>query len=155
MPVVCETTTHRRLDHATARLLLGPQDSQVTCVFRTPDDQESEVVLTRNRRHDPTPWLRAKGRPDRWEFMYFDEWLYEREPFTPFEFRMLSGGVAYVALHSFIDPNAVESFEARLPALRQCAGVILDLRSNHGGNDSVGYGVAAHLCGIQRRPWRS
>ncbi len=76
--------------------------------------------------------------------MYFDEWLYEREPFTSFEFRMLSGGVAYVALHSFIDPNVVESFEARLADLRQCAGVILDLRSNHGGDDSVSYGVAAH-----------
>jgi C-terminal processing protease CtpA/Prc len=81
--------------------------------------------------------------------MYFDEWFYGREPFTPFEFRMLAGDVAYVALHSFMYPGVVGSFEARLPALRRCAGVILDLRSNHGGNDSVGYGVAAHFL---RRP---
>ncbi len=149
VPVVCETTARRRLDHATARLLLGPRDSQVTCVFRTPQDREVKVVLARNRRSDEAPWLRLPGRPDRWEFMYFDEWFYGREPFTPFEFRMLAGDVAYVALHSFMYPGVVGSFEARLPALRRCAGVILDLRSNHGGNDSVGYGVAAHFL---RRP---
>jgi len=144
-PLICETTPHRRADHATARLLLGPRGGQVKCAFRTPAGDAVELELERNRRADADPWLRAPGAPDPWEFMGFDEWLYNDSPFPSFEFAILEGEVAYVALHSFMDPTVATRFEEHLPAIARCAGLILDVRKNHGGSDSVGYSIAAHF----------
>ncbi len=145
IPVVCETTPHRLRDHAMARLLLGRLNSKVHCAFRTPGGDCVEMDLLRNRRADTDPWLRPVGLPDRSEFMYFDEWLYNEAPVTPFEFRMLEGGVGYVALNTFMDPTVVTSFEGALPTLKSCSGLILDLRKNHGGNDDFGYSIVSRF----------
>ena len=59
LPVVCETTPHRRMDHAVARLLLGQQGKPVHCAFRTPGGERIDIDLTRTRRTDPQP-----RRPD-------------------------------------------------------------------------------------------
>jgi carboxyl-terminal processing protease len=145
VPAVSETTPHRLLDHATARLLLGLQGSKVNCRFYTPDDNTIEMELLRNRRIDPTPWLRTPRVPDPWEFVYFDEWFFNEAPFSSFEFRTLEGNVAYVALNTFMDPTVAASFTEKLSTIRQCSGLILDLRKNHGGSDGIGYSIVAHF----------
>ena len=145
VPLVCETTHHRRLDHATARLLLGRQGSRVHCRFHTPGGDSTETELLRNRRIDVDPWLRPPGVPDRWEFMYWDEWFYNEASFSAFEFRVLEGNVAYVALNSFLDPTVATRFAEKLPTIRGCSGLILDLRKNHGGMDSIAYSIVAHF----------
>lgn len=148
LPVVCETTPHRRRDHATARLLLGQQGSAVHCAFRSPGGGRVDIELARNRRTDPDPWLRPSGVPDRSEFMYFDEFIYnvfDGVPFAAFEFHMLEGNLAYVALNTFMEPGVVTSFEEKLPILRGCSGIILDLRKNHGGQDNAAYSIAAYF----------
>ncbi|MBE0698036.1 MAG: hypothetical protein IH586_14025 [Anaerolineaceae bacterium] len=145
LPVVCETTPHRRRDHATARLLLGQQGSPVHCAFLTPGGERVGIDLVRSRRTDPDPWLRPSGVPDRNEFMYFDEWLYNEAPFTGFEFNLLEGNLAYMALNTFMDPGVVAAFEEKLPTLRGCSGIILDLRKNHGGQDGIAYRIASYF----------
>ena len=149
IPLVCETTPHRRLDHAVARMLLGPQVNPVTCRFRTPDGRAVTLELPRNRRTDVDPWLHPPSVPDPWEFMYFDEWLFameqDRAPFTAFQFRTLEGNLAYVALNTFMNPTVVTSFEEKLPVIRRCAGMILDLRKNHGGQDDYAYRIVSHF----------
>jgi C-terminal processing protease CtpA/Prc len=145
LPVVCETTQHRRLDHAVARLLLGRQGSKVRCRFHTPGGNSIEIELLRNRRIDADPWLCLPRVSDKWEFMYLDEWFYNEAPFSAFEFSVLEGNVAYVALNSFMDPTVVTRFTEKLPEIRECSGLILDLRKNHGGSDTIGYGIVAHF----------
>ncbi len=149
MPLVSETTTHRLLDHAVSRMLLGSQGSQVKCQFLTPGGDTVEMELVRNRRTAPDPWLRPFGIPDPWEFMYFYEWVFEwfagELPFSAFEFRILEGNIAYVALNSFLDQAVANSFAEKLSAIKRCSGLVLDLRRNHGGKDSVGYEIAAHF----------
>jgi len=145
LPIVCETTHHRRLDHATARLLLGRQGSKVHCRFHTPDGDSIQTELLRNRRIDADPWLRPPGVPDKWEFMYLDERFLSEAPFSAFEFSILGGNVAYVALNTFMDPTVVTRFTEKLPTIRGCSGLILDLRRNHGGSDSIAYGIVAHF----------
>lgn len=145
LPVVCETTQHRRLDHAVARLLLGRQGTKVHCRFHTPNGNAVGIEFLRNRRMDPEPWLRPVGAPDRWEFMYLDEWFYGDAPCSAFEFRMLEGHVAYVALNSFMDPTIVEQFEDALPAIAGSSGLVLDLRKNHGGSDAIAYRIVARF----------
>ena len=117
-PVICENTPHRLRDQAVARILLGPNGSKVHCKFHTPGGDCVEMDLWRNRRTDANPWLRPSGVPDRFEFMYFDEWLYNEKPLTAFEFRLLEGAVGYVALNTFMDLRVVTSFEEKLPTLR-------------------------------------
>jgi carboxyl-terminal processing protease len=145
VPVVCETTHHRRLDHATARLLLGRQGSRVLCRFHTPGGKSIDIELLRNRRTDADPWLRLPGVPDRWEFMYFDEWFFHEAPVSAFEFRMLEDNVAYVALNTFMEPTVMTRFAEKLPTIRSCSGLVLDLRKNHGGSDTVAYSIVAHF----------
>ena len=145
LPVVCETTPHRLLDHAMARLLLGIQGSLVHCRFHTPSGSSVQMEILRNRRTDPTPWLRTPRVPDPWEFMVFDEWFFNEAPFPAFEFRILEGNVVYVALNSFMDPTVVTLFTEKLPAIKHGSGLILDLRKNHGGNDDIGYSIVAHF----------
>ncbi len=145
LPVVCETTPHRRRDHATARLLLGRQGSTVHCAFRTPGGERVNIDLTRSRHTDPDPWLRPSGLPDQNEFMYFDEFIYNEAPYNAFEFRMLEGNIAYVAVNTFMDPGVAASFEEKLPILRGCSGLILDLRKNHGGQDDAAYRIASYF----------
>lgn len=145
VPAVCETTAHRLLDHATARLLLGSQGSKVQCRFHTPDSDIVELELVRNRRTDPDPWLRPHSLPAKWEFRYLDEKFLDEAPFSAFEFEILPGNLAYVALNSFMDPTVALSFEDKLPAIKGCSGLILDLRKNHGGSDATGYRIVAHF----------
>lgn len=151
LPVVCETTPHRRRDHAVARLLLGKRGSLVRCAFRAPGGGLVELALPRNRQADPEPWLRPSGVPDPAEFMYFDEWIHNEAPFNAFDFRLIDGAdaglapIGYVALHSFMFPGVVESFNEKLPVLRGCSGIILDLRKNHGGQDDKAYQIASHF----------
>jgi carboxyl-terminal processing protease len=145
VPAVCETTPHRLLDHATARLLLGSQGSQVECKFHTPDGSTIEMELVRNRRMDPSPWLRTAQVPGPWEFRFFDEWFYDEAPYPSFIFRKLDGNVCYIALNSFMDQTVPALFTEKLPVIRHSSGLILDLRKNHGGSDDVGYSIAAHF----------
>jgi carboxyl-terminal processing protease len=148
-PNISETTEQRLLDHAISRLLLGPQGSQVKCQFQTPEGKLAEMELLRNRRSNSEAWVRKADIPDRWEFMYFDEWLFEwfncDPPFRAFEFRRLEGNIAYVGLNSFMRQEIAEAFEEKLPEIKRSSGVILDLRKNHGGSDSVGYRIVAHF----------
>jgi carboxyl-terminal processing protease len=145
LPVVCETTPHRRRDHAVARLLLGRAGSIVRCKFATPGGESVDLDLTRNRGVDPEPWLRPSGAPFRSEFRYVDEFVYQGVALPAFEFKILERGVGYVALNSFIDPEMATAFEDALPTLKGCSGLILDLRRNHGGVDSNGYRIVSHF----------
>ena len=145
MPLICETTPHRRLDQATARLLLGPQGSTVRCSFLTPQGNTLETELVRDRHSAASPWLRTPGKPDPWEVMDFYEWFYNETPITPFVFELLEGNIAYVALNTFMDEAVATLFEEKLPDIQRCAGLILDLRKNHGGNDDYGYRIVTHF----------
>jgi carboxyl-terminal processing protease len=62
-----------------------------------------------------------------------------------FEFRMLPGDVAYVALNSFDDDTAANEFDKHYAAILESRALILDVRDNGGGNGSVGFRVLAHL----------
>lgn len=53
------------------------------------------------------------------------------------EWSLLPGNVGRIALASFAEPEAVEAFDRALEALRDTRGLLLDVRSNSGGNTAV------------------
>lgn len=67
------------------------------------------------------------------------------KPATPFDFRMLPGGVAYVALNSFGNDEAADKFLAAFDKIAASNALVIDLRDNGGGNSNVGFRVLATL----------
>lgn len=68
-------------------------------------------------------------------------------PAAPFEFRMLPGGVAYVALNTFNGDEAADQFLAAFDRIAPSTALVIDLRDNGGGNSHVGFRVLATLTG--------
>ncbi len=70
-------------------------------------------------------------------------WAGKREPL--FLFKMLPGGIAYVALNGFDDDTAAKEWDRHWAELRSSKGIVLDMRGNGGGDDSVGSHILATL----------
>lgn len=66
-------------------------------------------------------------------------------PRPPFEFKMLAGNIAYVALNTFDTDQTAEQFAANFAAIAKSSALILDVRENGGGNSNVGYRVLQYL----------
>lgn len=62
-----------------------------------------------------------------------------------FEFSMLPGDVAYVALNSFDDDSAADAWMAAFDEIAKSSALVIDVRRNGGGNSSVGYKILATL----------
>ena len=64
---------------------------------------------------------------------------------SDFEFRMLPGNIAYVALNEFEDEAAAKQFEDRFAEIAKADALILDVRLNGGGSSDIGYRVLSCL----------
>lgn len=70
----------------------------------------------------------------------------------PFEFKLLEGNVAYVALNGFGNSAAVDAYLKAFTEISKGSALILDLRKNGGGNSDQGYRVLATLSKNRSRP---
>jgi carboxyl-terminal processing protease len=59
----------------------------------------------------------------------------------PFEWRLLAGNIAYVALNDFSVNDVVRQWNEAYPQIAAAAAIVLDLRSNGGGSTNIGYEV--------------
>lgn len=66
-------------------------------------------------------------------------------PAAPFEFRMLPGGIAYVALNTFNNDETADRFLAEFDKIAKSKALVIDLRDNGGGSSNVGFRVLATL----------
>lgn len=71
----------------------------------------------------------------------------------PFEFKVLPGNVAYVALNTFGDNQAAEMFEKSFDEIAKTNALIIDVRENGGGNSGVGYRVLSYLTDKPFKTW--
>lgn len=102
------------------QLLAGDKDKPVTLGLDDGHGHRRTVTIARNNYPD------RHGRPE-------------------FEFRMLPGGVAYLAIDHFESEASSKAFEDHLPQIMQARALILDLRHNGGGSDSYGFKILTHL----------
>lgn len=68
-----------------------------------------------------------------------------QKPDAPFEFKMLPGNTAYVALNSFADNRAGKMFGEAFDEIAKSDSLIIDVRENGGGNDAFGLQVLSCL----------
>ncbi len=62
-----------------------------------------------------------------------------------FNLRILPGNIAYVALNGFDDDTAAKEWDEHWSEISKASSLILDLRENGGGSDSVGAHIMATL----------
>jgi carboxyl-terminal processing protease len=68
-----------------------------------------------------------------------------REPWHAFEYRLLGGNIAYVALRSFGDNTCSREFAAHFGEIRKASAIIFDVRENRGGSSGVGWEILGYL----------
>lgn len=66
-------------------------------------------------------------------------------PSSPFEFKMLKGNIAYVALNAFDTDSAAIAFAKNYGEISKADAIIFDVRNNGGGNSSVGWNILSYL----------
>lgn len=62
-----------------------------------------------------------------------------------FEYRLLPGNIAYVALNTFGNDSVARAFAARYEDISKAKAVIFDVRNNGGGNTSVGWAILRYF----------
>lgn len=69
-----------------------------------------------------------------------------QSPLKPdFEFKMLPGNIAYVALNSFNTATAQKEFDRQFEDIAKSSGLIFDVRENGGGNSGYATAILSHL----------
>lgn len=102
----------------TARILRGPDGTDVTVTARLPGGEVREVTLTRN---GPLP-----ARP-------------------PLAVHDLGGGLFHVEVNTMMTVETADRFDQAFPTFEGVKGLVLDVRWNGGGSSDVGFRILARL----------
>lgn len=127
-PFVCESSAHSRANISTYRLLEGLEGSSFDVVFRKPNDSLFRVKLTlKPSQHSDYVSLPSSWKDDVLNFDWIDQ------------------DIAYVALNTFSEEDIVPQFIQKLPELRKAKAMIIDIRSNNGGNGDYALEIAKYI----------
>jgi C-terminal processing protease CtpA/Prc len=103
-------------------LLLGRMGASMELTLRAPDGSTLQRSLRRGTSNGAAP----RRLPD-------------------FEFKMLPGNIAYVALNTFGTATAQKEFERQFDDIAKSRALIFDVRNNSGGNSAYGTAILSHL----------
>lgn len=125
-PYIASSTTYVRDDNAIYNLLRGTIGQSFTVKIKTPKGVVKTLVLTH-------------GKTDQTD-------IYPAlEDNKLLNFKWYPGQVAYVSLNSFDDSKIDSLFIQQLPELYKAKSLIIDLRSNGGGNTAIGAAILDYL----------
>ena len=126
---ISASTKHWKWRKSVMELLCGKANTTVSVTISLPSGERKDVILARNynqqRKHI--------------ELVKKDE---------PISIEYPKDGVALIKLNSFLDfyqDTICNTFLSHLEKLRQCKGLILDVRENRGGSDACWYLIAKYL----------
>jgi C-terminal processing protease CtpA/Prc len=126
-PYISIGSDHVRRRWGAHDVLKGPAGSEVSFTFRTVEGKQGKATLTRNRNSSDITWEAPKK-----------DWSLTK-------FEVLEGAVGHLTLNSFGNSKAAEKFMEYLPEIRKCKKLVIDLRSNGGGNSGVGYAILKYF----------
>jgi carboxyl-terminal processing protease len=110
---------------AAGKALLGSPNTSVRVTYLDEKDVEHEVVLNRQA-------LTSKGK------------IESLDIYAIFASRLLDNGIGYISFSSFV-PFLNEQIKAAFDSMKDAPAIILDLRGNSGGDDSVSIKLADRL----------
>ncbi len=133
IPYVPSSTQQYMLTRAYGYLLLaGPERTSVQIEFRDSTGATFSRSVLRPEKPKaavPSDAVKAKPAPSR----------------PPLQFKVLPGNFGYVSLDSFNDPSVVAGFDSLFPAIENTDALILDVRTNGGGNSGYGWQILSYL----------
>lgn len=121
-PYICAHSETERVNCALDRMLWRPKGT--------------DVVLTIRRLHETFEFTLPVQLPYR-----------RRRWIAGFDFyhKLLEKNYGYMRISNFWNRQIVEEFTKAIEDLRECKGLILDLRDNGGGNENYGSAIAGRL----------
>jgi len=133
---IAAATSHWKFDKAVTEMLHGEPHSSVNITIKTLKGQERDVKMFRdyNSNYKNEVWADTTQTP-------------------PIYIEILNGSIGYIRITSFsglyVDTiNFV--FNQHLPQLRNCEGLIIDIRGNRGGTDEAWENLACHFIAEQQ-----
>lgn len=126
-PYIASSTDYVLQDWAVNQMFKAPEGVSYAVEFKLPNGKIKLMKLTHTRTTEKEIYPPYRN----------NEW--------PFEFEWKEKKIAHLRLHSFADPLINEKFEAKLPEIRKAKGVIIDLRTNGGGNTSIGLDILKYF----------
>jgi C-terminal processing protease CtpA/Prc len=130
-PYISAATPHWKFDKSVLELFNGRPNSVVNLTVKTPKGDVKNVEMVRN--------FIANGSK---------EAMADKTVFSPVNIKILEGNIGYIQLNSFMGgyTDTINSvFNSCLPQLRNCKGLIIDVRGNRGGSDAAWENMAYHL----------
>lgn len=124
-PYISTSSPHILEDWSIAYLLEGYVGSTFELELKLPNGSSKFLKLTHNKSEDTV--------------------LYPEENKDLFEFKWMKDSVAYVALNSFSSWDIMKSFSDKLPEIRKAKKLIIDVRKNGGGDESIGREIIKYL----------
>lgn len=110
---------------AASKAISGAPDTTVKISYLDDKDVEHEVTLTRQG-------LTDKGK------------IGGLSIYTLFESKLLEGGIGYISFSSFV-PSLNDRIAAAFDSMKDAPAIIIDLRGNSGGDDSVSLKIEQRL----------
>jgi C-terminal processing protease CtpA/Prc len=127
---VAASTVHTRLDMAVSRVLEGARGSMVSIDYVTPSGESRT-----GRFECGDAW------PEGTRLLFLQNLAKTRTEFKLFD----DGRIAYFAARDFRDIEVHSAFAAHLAELQNSRAVVIDVRTNSGGQSRVGYAILAHF----------
>ena len=124
-PYISSSTDYVLNDIAAYNLLKGIKGQSFQIKIQTPKGETKTLSVTHNK-------------------------TTENEVFPAFEAELFKlqwheNGIAHISLHSFSDDKINQEFVEKLPELYKAKALIVDLRSNGGGNTNIGTDILKYL----------
>lgn len=129
IPYICASADYVRLDMAISGMFRSLKGDSYQVKIITPAGKVLDMKITHELRKE-----------------IMDDVMYpQKSPWKLVELRWYPGQIAYVALNSFNDTKAVDEFVSIFPELKNAEKLIIDLRSNGGGNTNTGAAILSYL----------
>lgn len=129
-PYISASTSHWKFEKAVTEVLYGKPQTTVNILVKNPKGEEQEVILVRNYNSNEAKEPMEKGDT------------------PPIDIKIFNENIGYIQLTSFGGQHLEtinNTFNAYLPQLRNCKGLIIDIRGNRGGTDEAWENIAYNL----------
>jgi len=128
-PYISAATAHWKFDKSVTEILYGKPQSVVTVTIKTPKGEIRDVEMIRN-------YISNEGKEE----------MADTVKALPINIKIIDGNIGYIQVLSFLNEyvdTIQNTFLKWVPQLKECKGLIIDIRGNRGGSDRAWYIVTA------------
>ncbi|MDR3236586.1 MAG: hypothetical protein LBT48_07705 [Prevotellaceae bacterium] len=120
-------------------VLFGKPNSLLHITVKTIEGTQSEAQLIRNI------WATEEEKREKWAHPFNSN----SNDYLPINIEIKQENIGYIQLNTFAPASVIDTinavFDQMLPQLRQCKGLIIDIRNNGGGSERAWFNIVHHL----------